>query len=70
ALGSQVTASGAGLSVVEPGGFLRSYSFNSPVSVSALTETYHSAYSSNLASALITLRAPNRPHRITYTTTF
>jgi hypothetical protein len=70
ALGSQVTASSAGLSVVEPGGFLRSYSFNSPVSVSALTETYHSAYSSNLASALITLRAPNRPHRITYTTTF
>jgi hypothetical protein len=38
--------------------------------VSALTETYHSAYSSNLASALITLRAPNRPRRITYTTTF
>jgi len=65
-----VTASTTGLSVVEPGGFLRSYSFNSPVTVSALTETYHSAYSSNLASALITLRTPNRPRRITYTTTF
>jgi hypothetical protein len=65
--GSLVRVRRDGLSVREPGGLVQVYSLNAPVTVRA-QGVAHSAYTENLASAVITLRAAGRPREIAYTT--
>lgn len=67
---AEVKQSKTGLTITEPDGISQSYDFNTEIAIHASSETYHSAYSEDLGSILITIPSASRPREITYTTSF
>jgi hypothetical protein len=68
--GAEVRARKTGLTITEPDGISQSYDFNTEVAIHASSETYHSAYSEDLGSILITVPSASRARQINYTTSF
>jgi hypothetical protein len=68
--GSEVKESKTGLTITEPNGTSQSYDFNTGIALHASSETYHSAYSEDLGSILLTVPSASRARQITYTTSF
>jgi hypothetical protein len=68
--GSEVKESKTGLTITEPTGLSQSYDFNTEIAIHTSSETYHSAYSEDLGSILITVPSASRARQITYTTSF
>ncbi len=68
--GSEVKERKTGLTITEPDGLSQSYDFNTEITLHASSAIYHSAYSEDLGSILITIPAASRPRNITYTTAF
>ncbi len=65
--GALVRVARRGLRVREPDGLVQSYAFNAPVTVRA-AGIAHSAYTEDLAGAIISIAPAARPRTITYTT--
>jgi len=65
--GALVKVGPDGLHVREPSGLVQSYRFNAPVTVRA-AGIAHSAYTEDLAGAIITLAPASRSRTVTYTT--
>jgi hypothetical protein len=68
--GAEVEERKTGLTITEPTGLSQSYDFNTEVAIHTSSETYHSAYSEDLGSILITVPSASHPRQITYTTSF
>lgn len=68
--GSEVKERKTGLTITEPDGLSQSYDFNTEITLHASSAIYHSAYSEDLGSILITIPAASRARQITYTTAF
>jgi hypothetical protein len=68
--GAEVKQSKTGLTITEPNRISQSYDFNTEIALHASSATYHSAYSEDLGSILITVPSAPRARQITYTTSF